>query len=498
MKRPYILWGAFARFACAPFLLQWFHPDERQMLEFAHFHAHGRLHPFMESSVHLRNQTLPVLFSWVLRFCDAIGFPQPWAYLTALHWIIGGISWLAFVALVEDFRKRYPEQDSVADRLGWFFALFWAFPFLYSRQLLEAVSLPPTLLLLIAVRNKRFKSAGIWAGVTSFLRYPSALWAVGAFLVGIRQQIRSRAPLAQPFAWAFAGALGAIAVGGWADWVVYGEFLGSARHYWEFNHPGGPVHQLFGDDSLVVYWRWFEFLFTPWGAPIFVGLGLFALVRVPELLLFCAPYILGHLWTPHREPRFLLPLTPILCLAIAEAYGLGKFDPIRRAYLKVPRFVVPLGMSLAALHFTLNFAWYPLNAWAQLKSAQGVLIRSHGVISREPHPLLAMGDPAIDALIPTSVRWADSNCHWHRPTRALPEDTEAWVIREEGGAGCHSVLGQDLPELRTGPWTRLLRVRTAHLWKCPWPYTARMLCPEGFTENNAQEPFFGADLKSTP
>src|SRR4051812_37524848 len=95
-RLPLYFWAGFAlRLLCVPFLLQWFHPDERQMLEFAHFHAHGRLHPFLESELFLRNQTLPWLFAWIIRGCDAVGLANPWAYLTAIHAVIAIFSWVS-------------------------------------------------------------------------------------------------------------------------------------------------------------------------------------------------------------------------------------------------------------------------------------------------------------------------------------------------------------------------------------------------------------------
>src|SRR5687768_6510416 len=100
-RMPAWFWaGLAARLATVPFLLQWFHPDERQMLEFAHFHAHGRLHPFMESQLHLRNQTLPWLFSWFVQACDFLGLSAPHAWLMVIHALIGTLSWVAMALLI--------------------------------------------------------------------------------------------------------------------------------------------------------------------------------------------------------------------------------------------------------------------------------------------------------------------------------------------------------------------------------------------------------------
>ncbi|MGK5088077.1 hypothetical protein WDW86_11015, partial [Bdellovibrionota bacterium FG-2] len=147
--------GLGIHLVCVPFLLQWFHPDERQVLEFAHFWAHGRLHPFLEVSLQLRNQSVPWAFSWVLGFCDAVSLHHPWAYLIAIQTLIALWSGAGFWALLAFFRDCFREKSEGAHKvhltLAWVFALFWGFSALYSRPLLEVLSFPPTAFLLLFV-----------------------------------------------------------------------------------------------------------------------------------------------------------------------------------------------------------------------------------------------------------------------------------------------------------------------------------------------------------
>ena len=247
--------GLGVHLLCVPFLLQWFHPDERQVLEFAHFWAHGRLHPFLEVSLQLRNQSVPWAFSWVLRLCDAVSLAHPWAYLVAIQSLIALWSGAGFWALLVFFREfcqefyrksRLEISESVFNKafhaLAWIFALFWGFSTLYSRPLLEVLSFPSTALLLLFVWRGWAFRAGLMGGLTAVIRYPSALWIMGALFLWLYRHKRIK-PL-------FAAVVGVglvVILGGFADWALYGKFLGSAQAYWAFNQPHGPVEGLFGN-----------------------------------------------------------------------------------------------------------------------------------------------------------------------------------------------------------------------------------------------------------
>jgi len=483
--------------------LQWFHADERQMLEFAHFHAHGQLHPFMESKLHLRNQTLPWFFSWLIRGCDQIGLSSPRAYLVAMDLVIAIWTWLGFWALLTVFKDSLEESTNQAkhqpvEALGWFFALFWGFTFYYSRPLLEAVSFAPACFLLLAVRRRQAFRAGFWAGVAGVFRYPSILWAGGAALVWIFQEIRGSFKEPSPRPWVSSvllGALGlgcAVLLGGWADFGTYGKFLESAPAYWSFNRPGGPVSAMFGNDSLGAYFKWFRFLFTPWLAPVFLVFATWALFRVPVIGLFCLPYFLGHVWTPHREARFMLPLTPFLVLAVASALALGRERhwEITRLVRRVHRMRWIKG--LIAAHLVLNFTWYPFNIWAQWRSGQGILLRHYSEIADQAQELITLADPLIDAWVPASVRWGDDQCRWHRPemvkgTRKRESLGQVWVLSRQKLPNCQ-MKESFLPESEKPTMSeRVFRVRFAQLWVCDREILAH-LCPGGWTLASPEEP----------
>lgn len=483
-----IFWtGLAARLLSVPFLLQWFHADERQMLEFAHFHAHGRLHPFLESQLHLRNQTLPWLFSGVIRFCDQLGLSSPWFYLIAIQSLIAVWTWFGFWALLNYLKEKQSPRIAI---MGWFFALFWGFSILYSRPLLEAVSFAPACFLLLAVQRKQPIRAGFWAGLAGIFRYPSLLWTIGAGTLWLWEARVSR--FRGWFQSLCLGLLGwgmAILLGGLADGMTYGKFLESLPAYWTFNQPGGPVGQMFGDDSLLVYLKWFSFLFTPWLAPIFILVSLWALFRVPSIGIFCLPYVIGHFWTPHREPRFMLPLTPFLTLAIVLLWDQCES---RGFHWLQKRGVVRVVKAGIAAHLILNFLWFPLNFRAQWKSAQGVLLRHYSVMASQVRELVTLSDPLIDVWVPPMVKWGDSQCQWHRPDAIRePFNTNLfWVLSRGEMGGCKNIEGDSPLPVETTLSERIFRVRYAQIWACDREKIEQR-CPNGWVSAPPGEPIMG-------
>ena len=486
-----IFWvGLFCRLACTPFLLQWFHPDERQTLEFAHFQAHGRLHPFLESELHLRNQTAPWIVSNLIEICDALSLSTPWLYLILTHTLIGALSAWS----LNELARLYNDK-----KLAWAFAIFWIFPWIYSRQLLEVTSLIPTCLLFIAIQKLKPIQAGISAGLIATLRYPSALWLPGGlFLLLSRVSENTKRQVIRFTCFAFVVFVLTLLVGGLADLKLYGSWMKSALAYWNFNRPGGPVQAMFGNDSLLVYYRWFEFMLTPWLAPVFLLLAVYSLIHQRTIALFILPYVIGHLWTPHREPRFMIPLVPFLFLAISQTLQDPKFG-VRRVWNN--KWV----RGAAYAHLLLNFVWYPLNSWSQWNSAQGILIRNYSDLknatkntekenekeTEKDTLLLTQADPLIDVLVPSQLSWADEKCQLHRPLN-LPSLSKIIVFSKTAPSDCTAF--NDHAQSRLAPvFERIFRVRTASLWTCK-EETLSSICSTGLKPAPDGEPYMDQKL----
>lgn len=480
-KLARIFWaGLVARWMTAPFLLQWFHPDERQMFEFAHFQAQGRLQPFMEAMEHLRNQTLPFLFS-ILHHGG-----RAWVILTVTHLLIGTVSWLTMFAWVRSLWNRYPESRRQTIVFGWTLALFWIFPLLGSRQLLETTALPFSILLWLALESDRPVIAGLAAGATAMIRYPNALFGVGA-LFRVRSLPRY-----------IAGGLLAVSVFAVMDFRTYGDGWESIFAYFHFNRPYGPVQAMFGSDSIEVYYRFFEFAFTPWLAPVFLVVASACLVRSRRMLVFLTPYLIGHWFTPHREPRFMIPLLPFLFYAIWEECALRprpQFAALRGGLSRTAL----LWQGLLWIHVVINFAWYPWTVWCEWNSAQSLLIRHETLLQSQPARLINEVDPMIDALVPYNAQWSGPDCHWRRPVPAtLTRQSPLWVISARNPGDCEALtprVAGDGGDTGMAGWAlRLSRTRWATIWSCPETAIAR-ICPRGMQPPLSDEPTFTTTLR---
>lgn len=465
-----IVTGWVARLAAAPFLLQWFHPDERQVLEFAHRLAHpvslnSPLQIFLESELHLRNQTLPMLYSWIIQGLDFIGLATPHAYLTALYVILGSLSWLALLKLIETFAQQRADNPPLlpgrrAIQLAWVFALFWPFVVIYPRALLESVSLTAALFGLSFFTVRRFGWAGFFLAVAGMLRYPSILFLLGGALLYTSQLKQNKATLFKDVCWGTLGVGAGVVLMGISDYKIYGNFFESASQYWGFNRPNGPVETQFGRDDLSVYLKWFEFVATPWLAPFLLALSLLALARTRVLMLFTLPYIIGHLWTAHREPRFMIPLMPFFFLAIAI-----QWDVLIK---KIPHKWIPWAGNLVFAHWGIAVLWTPLYLWGQTQTGLGqVLLRQHELRS-QPTLLINHADPMIDALLPSDTTLKSPEGLLLRGSNAQPVRT--WHLTATPQPGCTPIFKSHfayLPQVGSPHWERILRAHLASFYHCP-------------------------------
>jgi hypothetical protein len=146
--------------------------------------------------------------------------------------------------------------------------------------------------------------------------------------------------------------------------VILDQALGGGRLFTVVNGSDTGA----GSRSLDVYWHWFEYLLSPWFAPVFLAVAGYALWLTPGLLLFSAPALALTLLRTDREPEFMLAFTPFLVLAIAVAIQRGRFGRAFWARLWTHRgfrrTVRGAGLALVAL----NFVWGALYVKAKSKN----------------------------------------------------------------------------------------------------------------------------------
>ncbi|MHB8877361.1 MAG: glycosyltransferase family protein [Myxococcaceae bacterium] len=350
---PAVPWRLVAAFAAVPaaiavLQLGRIHPDEvYQALEPAYGRAFGYGVVAWEWQVGLRNWAVPLLLSWLLRGCAALGIRDPLACRAVLE-VPQALLHAAMLAAAFRFTARRVGEKSA----------LWALPAvgLYGpvltfagRTLGESIS---TAFLVIAVelldrpgrRAFAFALGGAALGLAVVARYGSAVVVVAAlsWLLAARR-FRAMGPAAA------GGLLVALALGG-LDWATWGAPFHSLRAYLDFNLLSGKAGAQFGRE--------------PWGYYLWVLLAALPLWAFPGLLvaawrgrprvslpLFCAAaYLAAVTLTAHKEHRFLYPALVLLTLAALPG-ALAAVASLRRPDLR---------LSVASLLLPLSVAPYLL------------------------------------------------------------------------------------------------------------------------------------------
>ena len=468
---PWLIAGLCLRVIWATGQWQWFHPDERQLFEFAHYHAHGQLHPFLEVELGARNQTLPWIFSTLWRGLDSFGLGSTMAFMGITHLLLGVLFFLMLWKAVESERAQNPWQQTIWEVPAQL-SVSWFLIYLGGRTLLESLSTLAVLGGWIAFRKKAYFWLGAALGLAAFVRYPSALFMLGGVLLVL--QTRS----AKNFWLYFCGSSLAIGLGGIADLFIYGSFYHSAFSYWAFNHPGGPVETQFGTDELSVYYRFFNFTLSPWISPIFISALTWTFWKRKEWLVLFLPYLIGHTISPHREPRFMIP---VVVLGIVMILGNSDLASMPRV-----RWALRAQLCFWAI-------WGVLQFMAQTQSNQSALL--HAMAQLDPPSAVWAGlDRPIDAFFPVAkTNWLDDRCQWQRdiPSMESPPGEITVISKSSPDPSCalipvpyHTALGW----IQSDFWSRTLRSRPGNAYRCAFAATQK-LCPTGIRTADADHPW---------
>lgn len=203
--------------------------------------------------------------------------------------------------------------QSCAKWVGWAMALFWFFPFLSVRNLVEMACLPPLLYstwLVISSGRKNTFQALIWAGLVGgiafSIRFQTALFLGGMGLVFLFQN-RWKAG----FGFGFGVLLSILLIQGGIDYWVWKRPFIQLQGYVlynqanAFNYINGP---------------WYNFLLVVPGAlipPAGIALFLFWFGnwrKHPFLFWPGFLFLLFHSAFPNKQERFIFPLLPFVIL----------------------------------------------------------------------------------------------------------------------------------------------------------------------------------------
>jgi hypothetical protein len=198
-----------------------------------------------------------------------------------------------------------------AKKSGLILALFWAFPFLSVRNLIEIVCIPPlvagfyyTLISKEKLQNAFF--AGLWLGLAFVFRYQtlSITGTLGMILL-FRKEFRQMALVAAGFL------ATAIVVQGSADIFAWGYPFASFREYMRYNVSHGYDYTT---------GPWYNYALLVLGAliPPMSFLLLYGFFRnwKKTLLIFLPVmvFFMLHSYFPNKQERFIFPVVPLILL----------------------------------------------------------------------------------------------------------------------------------------------------------------------------------------
>jgi hypothetical protein len=242
--------------------------------------------------------------------CEQVGIYDPamkMLLIRLLHALFAALCvWFGYQII----RKMYSEK--AAEISGWLLALFWMFPMLSVRNLVEMACIPPLMasIWLVVKKDENYwfylLAGGLLAGLAFCIRFQTGFFILGA---GIAiWMIRGFVPAI----WYALGTLITIVVfQGVTDIVVWGYPFAEIRGYAAYNlqhsgdYPNGPWYNYI---LLII-----GLLIPPAG--FFLLTGFFKEWK-KGLLIFLpvALFFLFHSYFPNKQERFILPILPFVIM----------------------------------------------------------------------------------------------------------------------------------------------------------------------------------------
>ena len=204
-------------------------------------------------------------------------------------------------------------DQKTARSLGWLLAIFWIYPFISVRNLVEFVSIPFLMWgLWLIIKNKTLKTVSLafWAGFLFGLAFDTRFQTVlisGSFGFALLFQKRWKEVI-----WIALGSfLSIIIVQGVVDYIIWGKAFTQIIGYVSYN----ATHA--GDYTVGPWYVYLLFLLGILIPPvsIFLFAGLFKeWKRLAILFLPAVIFILFHSYYPNKQERFIITILPFLMI----------------------------------------------------------------------------------------------------------------------------------------------------------------------------------------
>ncbi len=239
---------------------------------------------------------------------EALGIRDPQAKMYLVRFLHA-----LYSLLIVSFGYKIAEVLSnreTAKKAGLILALFWAFPFLSVRNLIEMVCIPPLMAgfyyALISKNNGMRNAfiAGLWLGLAFVFRYQTlSITGTLGLVFLFRKDFKQMGLLAAGFF------VTAIIIQGSADIFAWGYPFASFREYMLYN----ASH---GNDYTTGAWYNYSLLVLAAFIPpmsFFLLYGFFRNWRKTLLILLpVMAFFVSHSLFPNKQERFIFPVIPII------------------------------------------------------------------------------------------------------------------------------------------------------------------------------------------
>ena len=327
-----VLWRSLALVGLVTIVTAYFSdlfyfPDEHyQVLEFMSRKL-GTTQPTdmpWEYFARIRSWMQPFIYYLIAWPLMTLGLKDLFHITFVLRLLTGVLSWIALALFARETLKSLEgaeERLSFARYLPWFGFL----PYLFVRTASETMSAAFFTLGLALVMNRqnprRLLAAGLLCGLAFVCRYQSAFLILG-LMAWLTLIARTRVNGLALFC---AGLVLALGAGTLVDYWGYGAFNFTPWLYFKANILDGVAAKSFGRDPVYAYlYMGLANIFLPISLVLMAAMAMMW-ARNPRHVItwVTVPFILIHSLIAHKEPRFLFPLA-----IIAVAFPVLGFSPL--------------------------------------------------------------------------------------------------------------------------------------------------------------------------
>lgn len=265
-----------------------------------------------------RGTLLPVIAAGVFAACEAIGISDPFILTLLLRLITALFALWVMHGLVRALKAQLrTESQQALDALSWF---LWFVPVLlirFSGEAWSALLFARGLTLILEEKPRNPWAIGAWWGAAVICRPAAALLPMAAMLWLLFVKKDSRSRLLRMIG----GGTAALAVGVGIDAATYGTLTFSLWNY--------ALAAICGEEAsrfTPLPWYQHALFIVKYATPpiallLFGALTTLLLLKPKHILVWLLlPFLIAHSLQPIKEPRFLVPLAPLMPWLLAAAW----------------------------------------------------------------------------------------------------------------------------------------------------------------------------------